>query len=329
MAHGYQGEKHFVFCGLAALLGLEVIADGIAQHRMAKIFLAVEDIGDGCIRPKVRVMVSVISRYHTFFLFPIRGWDQNFLGSKRLPDCADRCAVRCHSEDTLHNRGGLRVNEEGLVIRIQFVAIGNRATASLAMLHAVAEDGLDLLGRVPGIPFVHDIEEWRKFVLGRAVAVDIVVDGNEADSLLREEDLRIKTHLKVVPADSRHVLDAYYRHIPRLDLFQKSLEARAVEIRAGVAIIGKMADIPETFGSGIVFQILFLIGYTCAFTLKLVILGKSAIDSNLAVRIQPTINFCLYHFHHHYLDERRVNRYRYQYTQHSLHFQQLFPEILL
>ena len=42
------GENHQLVrrCG-SALLGLEVLADGFAQHSMTEIFLPVEDIADG------------------------------------------------------------------------------------------------------------------------------------------------------------------------------------------------------------------------------------------------------------------------------------------
>ena len=50
------GKNHQLVrrCG-SALLGLEVLADGFAQHSMTEVFLPVEDIADGGGVPAVRV----------------------------------------------------------------------------------------------------------------------------------------------------------------------------------------------------------------------------------------------------------------------------------
>lgn len=215
---------------------------------MAKVFLAVKDIGNGRVRPKVRIMVSVIPRHHAFFLLPVHRRDQDPLGSQRLRDGADRLAIRSHSEDTLYDLGGLRIDQQRLVFRIHLIAIRNRTAHSLAVFHAVAEDGLDLLAGIPRVPLVHDIQERRELVFSRIIAVDVIIDGNESDTLVREKDLGIETDLKVVPSDSRHILDAYCRHVPRLDFIQQSLKARAIEIRAGVSVIREMTDILESLG---------------------------------------------------------------------------------
>ena len=70
------------------------------------------------------------------------------------------------------------------------------------MLHSVSEDGLDLLAGVSGIPLVHDIQKRRELVFRLAIAVDAVIDGDKTHPLIREEYLRVITHLKIVPADS-------------------------------------------------------------------------------------------------------------------------------
>ena len=60
------GKNHQLVrrCG-SALLGLEVLADGFAQHSMTEIFLPIKDVANGGCTPSVRVchiLVSAILR---------------------------------------------------------------------------------------------------------------------------------------------------------------------------------------------------------------------------------------------------------------------------
>jgi hypothetical protein len=54
-----------------------------------------------------------------------------------------------------------------------------------------------------------------------------------------------------------------------IDLFQKDGEAWAVKVGSGITVISEVSDVPEAFGSGVVFQVLFLIrnGIRLAFLL--------------------------------------------------------------
>ena len=86
------------------------------------------------------------------------------------------------------------------------------------------------------------------------------------------------------------ILNAYCRHVPRLDLFQQSLKARAIEIRAGIPIVREMADILEALGSGVVFKVLFLIYNAVRFALLLIVAGQTLIkgsDFLFHIRLRP------------------------------------------
>ena len=131
-----------------------------------------------------------------YLLLLLRGGNQDIIFLQSLGDLGKRRSIGGHSEDPLHHCGGLVIHKKRFVLG-HLIAIGNRAAAPDAMLHAVAENCLDLLTGILGVPLIHDIQEWGRFVLGRAVAVHIIVDRDEADSFVREQDLGIEAHLHI------------------------------------------------------------------------------------------------------------------------------------
>ena len=143
----------------------------------------------------------MVAGYHSFLLFPIGRRDQDLLSLKSFSDRSERRSVSGHSEDALHDFGGLRIDQKRFVFG-HLVAVGDRSAASDSMLHSITEDGFDLLAGIPGIPLVHDIQERSELVLGRTVAVHIVIDGDKPHAFFRKEDLGVETDLKIIPADS-------------------------------------------------------------------------------------------------------------------------------
>ena len=119
----------------------------------------------------------------------------------------ERLAFGGHNEDPFHYFSGLRIDIQCLlVIRLPCIAVGDSSGTAHALFHTVAEDGLDFLAGVLRVPLVHDIQEGRELVLCQIVAVDIVIDRDEPDPFVREQDLRVITNLKIVPAKTAHVL---------------------------------------------------------------------------------------------------------------------------
>ena len=143
----------------------------------------------------------MVAGYHSFLLFPIGRRDQNLLCLQCFSDRSERRSVSGHSEDALHDFGSLRIDQKRFVFG-HLISIRDCSAASDTMLHSVTEDGFDFLAGIPGIPLVHDVQERRKLVLSRAVAVHIVIDGDKSHALFRKEDLGIETDLKIIPADS-------------------------------------------------------------------------------------------------------------------------------
>lgn len=57
----------------------------------------------------------------------------------------------------------------------------NGTAATLAVLHTSIKNRTDFVTCILGIPFIHNVQEWSKVVVGRFVAVDAVVDCEEVD----------------------------------------------------------------------------------------------------------------------------------------------------
>ena len=77
-------------------------------------------------------------------------------------------------------------------------------------------DGADLLACITSVKIVHDIEKRREIILGLVGAVYAVVDGNEANAVLREGNLRIEAHTEVI---TTHPAEIFYQHNAHLTGF--------------------------------------------------------------------------------------------------------------
>lgn len=99
-------------------------------------------------------------------------------------------------EEFLYHRSSIFVyNPVVLVLRVFLVSVGCIGAERLASLSLCLEHRTDVLARVFGIPFIDDIEEWRKIAVLLTVTVDPVIDGNKADIRFREHHLGIVTDL--------------------------------------------------------------------------------------------------------------------------------------
>lgn len=142
-----------------------------------------------------------------------------------------------------------------LVLFGPLIAVRDRAAAPHSFLHPGLEYRLDLVAGVLGVPLVHDVQERREVVVGGLCAVHAVVDGNEADALLGKNDLGVVAHLQIVPPEPAQVFDNQGGHMARFNLAQKGVEAGAVEVGAGVAIVPKVPDVPQSMVPGVLLQV--------------------------------------------------------------------------
>ena len=255
------GENHQLVrrCG-SALLGLEVLADGFAQHGMTEVFLPVEDIADGGGVPAVRVCNFLVTailrlihgsvgrRYQHLFLC------QNF----RNACCGN--APTCQPKNFPDNLCGRLVHDKGLFIaRFSLVAIGNGAAAPQPFLHSGLEYRLDFVAGVLCVPLVYDVQKRSEVIVLRGGAVHIVVDSYETNALLREKNLCVVANLQIVSAKTTEILYHKGLHSSGFDFFQQGGKTGTIKVRTGIAVIIEVPNISQPMLTGIFFKIFLLI----------------------------------------------------------------------
>ena len=94
----------------------------------------------------------------------------------------------------------------------------------------------NLFGGIAGIHFVEHIADRGKLTFA-ACAVHAVIDGNEMNAKLRENNIGIHSHLEIIAPEAAHVLYDDALDPPCLDVGKHTLEARTVEVCAGITIV--------------------------------------------------------------------------------------------
>ena len=145
---------------------------------------------------------------------------KNLFIGQRICDLCHGSSLRCHPEDSLHDSRFVRSNYKCLlVIRVPCIAKGNCPTALKSFLHPCVKDGPDLATGVLGIPFIHDVQEWREIIASRSGTVDVVIDCDyeiiDFNGGLYAADIAILDNFD----DEQRVYGAIKEYIKNSDLF--------------------------------------------------------------------------------------------------------------
>lgn len=172
-----------------------------------------------------------------------------------LGDDGGAVALQGQSEHLPHHRRRFLIDEQMMLfVRVLFISI-QHLVGEGDVRPAPCLVGLLLLAAgVPEVPLVHDVEEGGELTALLVRAVHAVGDGDEADPMLPEKNFGIKAGLQIVPAHPAHVLDEDGLHLPRFDVRHQPLPVRALEIAAGIAVVGVMGPVQEAMLLGIVLQ---------------------------------------------------------------------------
>ena len=112
----------------------------------------------------------------------------------------------------------------------------------------------DFLACVLDIEFVDDVQKRSEIVVLLIIAVNAVVDCNEADIAVRKFDFRIHSDFKIISAYTGHILDDNSIDFPCIDKRNQLLPSRSVEIRSRIAVIGEVTKIFETVFVCVLFE---------------------------------------------------------------------------
>ena len=100
-----------------------------------------------------------------------------------------------------------------------------------------SENFSDLFARLRRMPFVEDLVEGHHFDACAFGGIDILLDGNEANTHRRVLDLYVVTGFNIVTGKTAQILDDDRADLAALDHSLHPLKVGAVEIRAGVTVV--------------------------------------------------------------------------------------------
>ena len=163
-------------------------------------------MGDGCSAPRIGAIHIHASGHRSIGPVIVVGRSEDFLVAEDSGDLAGAFATSTEIEDVLHHRRGFLVGDDLLAVGcFLFVAVGRLAAQPFTTLRLHLLDGTNLFAGVLGMKLIRPVADGIEVAAAFHQRVHAIVDGDEADALLREVDLRVVAYLKVLSAESRHI----------------------------------------------------------------------------------------------------------------------------
>ena len=142
-------------------------------------------------------------------------------------------------KDAPHHLRRRRIdNKTVMILRIFTVPVAGKGPDKLAPLLLGVEGAFDLSGDVACILGVKQILQRHHHVVGAADTVDVVRDGDKPHTVLRQPAFQIAACFDVVTPKAGQILYQHTADAPALYVPQHPLKGGALEIRAGIAIVG-------------------------------------------------------------------------------------------
>ena len=164
---------------------------------------------------------------------------QDVLFIKRCGDGSEAPAGGPHVKDTAHHGSALFINNKMMLIRrVALVAVGRICSHEFAVLRTGPLDCLDLLGGIPAVKFIKQVQKAHN--IGTAIVafrVNTVIQCNEAAAQRGKQIIRILTELDVVPSEAGQVFHQDEVNTFGFCVLNELFDRRMIEIRSGIAII--------------------------------------------------------------------------------------------
>ena len=141
--------------------------------------------------------------------------------------------------------------------------------------------GTDLARNITGVHLIHNILERRDLVFS-LVAVHQIVDGDKADIVVGEENIRVMPDGNVISAETGQILDHDDGNIAHFNIIQQCLKTGTVEIGAGVTVVHVVFYVLKTVFFCLLLQHFLLIADGIALTFLSVVTRKAAVKSGNA-----------------------------------------------
>ena len=124
-----------------------------------------------------------------------------------------------------------------MIIGVFQIPVRSKGSHEFAASAFGNETAANLFRDVLGILGIEDVLQRQHHVILSLEAVHIVIDGNKADTLSREDTLKIEAHLDVISAETGQILDDHAVDHAAVNVSEHFLKRGALEVRAGVAIV--------------------------------------------------------------------------------------------
>ena len=197
------------------------------------------------------------------------------------------------------------------IVGVFHVAVGWVGGQILTGFAFLLHGCLDLLTAVLDIELIDDIQERSKIVVLLIGTIHAAVYSDEADIVIPEKNICVKTDFQIVSADTAHVLSDDDPNLIVLDQLNHSFPIGSVEVGTGVTIVHEKLDVAETLFLCVFFENRLLIDNAVALSCEFVITTQSTVDSSYFVRLPIHILFLL--------NRRAVCQYRIACIYHITH----------
>ena len=104
-------------------------------------------------------------------------------------------------------------------------------------------------------------------------AVHSIIDSDKANTPLRENHIRIHSHLEIVSPQSRHILDNDRSDFPGFNVRKHGLKTGSLEVRTGVSIVRVPLEIGKTILFCVAFQNTLLVRDGITLALQFIFMG--------------------------------------------------------
>ena len=201
-----------------------------------------------------------------------------FLG-QNIRDLIYALAVNDHVEDAAHNGGSFLVDDPALLVLRGFqIPVDGMVAGVFALVALCPIDGADLLGGITSVKIVHDIQKGSEIILGLIGAVHAVVDGNEANAVLREGDLRIEAHTEVITTHSAEIFYKDNANLTGFNVGNQAFPVGTLKIRAAPTVVRIDRYIREIPFTGIAREHILLMDDGITVPGKIIVAAQAAID---------------------------------------------------
>ena len=238
------------------------------------VLSAFQNMNHGATVPSARIFRYSIGAVPAL-AFLIRRWGQNLLFSQHIGNLRRASSLHAQLKDIFHNLGCFRVNDPVLrilwVFHITVRDIGSQRNTTLTLCLI---DSTDFSTGITGVKLIEPVLDACKIVVHavRVRGVKVIIDGNEADTLLRKGKVGVQSGQCRVSAKSGKVFAENSGNPTGLHFRQHTLKAGAVIIRTTVTVIHKEYRIGKVVFLGILQENGFLIFDGQGLTKSLVLL---------------------------------------------------------